>query len=436
MRAPWSFSWLIVGFCLAGCIVSPLDLAGKGCDEEHPCSEGFACLDGICRAAGSVAPDASAARDAGPRPDAGRDAGVDGGPPCTSLLPFCEGARYLRCEAGRPVVLIDCAPFAAECDEAAGCVWRCGGDAGDTCPAGRACDRATHLCLGQPVCDEKSACPDGGLCARGACLTPPPPTPLVLTRIGPDGWDASAPVFDCHDPDAKLPEPPDGGFELVTLEGHVLTHYGTDLPGSEFLLRIFEARRFLADPTASPVAMAPTLPAGDAGFPGFRLEKVPVETRLVSLTTGLASAFVPTYEYFVVGADKVVDGVALRNPVVFGRQQWEDLVAGARAQVTPGRAGISGQLFDCQPRTIAGGTAALDVEGGTAAVYTDPVLFAPDPKAASTTALGRFLFFDVPATALRVESGARGDAGVLTWGQEIRTVPGSVTVVRLRPDGR
>jgi hypothetical protein len=31
-----------------GCVIDPLDLKDKACDEAHPCAADYTCIDGIC----------------------------------------------------------------------------------------------------------------------------------------------------------------------------------------------------------------------------------------------------------------------------------------------------------------------------------------------------------------------------------------------------
>jgi hypothetical protein len=101
------------------------------------------------------------------------------------------------------------------------------------------------------------------------------------------------------------------------------------------------------------------------------------------------------------------------------------------------RAGIAGQAFDCgdQPLRVSGATVALDTPGR--AYYTYPTVLGIDPAATATADTGRFFFFDVPAATLRVVTAERGaDQDLRTQTLPVRTVPGALTLVSLRPAGR
>ncbi len=38
----------IVVACAVACVVAPVDLSGRACDDSHPCLEGWVCTNGIC----------------------------------------------------------------------------------------------------------------------------------------------------------------------------------------------------------------------------------------------------------------------------------------------------------------------------------------------------------------------------------------------------
>lgn len=62
----------VVVLASAGCLVQDVNLEGKGCSTNHPCSEGYQCVAGQCLLPEHV-----------PAADAGSDAGSscpDGGP--------------------------------------------------------------------------------------------------------------------------------------------------------------------------------------------------------------------------------------------------------------------------------------------------------------------------------------------------------------------
>ncbi|MGI5863753.1 MAG: hypothetical protein ACOX6T_17085 [Myxococcales bacterium] len=394
----------------AACLVPEVDLTGKACDSEHPCSEGFRCVDGTC-----VAPLA----DAGVRPETDGGLPPDAGTPgCLEGSIACVDGRRVGCEDGEQVVIEDCAAAGALCDATLGCLTPCG--AGEECPAGRACDGATELCLERPSCADDLDCAGEARCASGACLAPS----AEVTVTTPNGTELAD--LSCY----PLAEAPVGAE--VTLRGLLVSASGMPVARTiGYSLKLYRAADWAAD--AAPLAEV-TVGSTDDGSGGeaggFEIASVPTDEELVAASAGKDG--VPTYQYFRVPSQLAVAGVVDRfNLVSHERALWQSLVASAGATVVEGRAGIDGQVFDCRnpSRRVAGATASLDVLSRSA-YYTLPGLVAIDPGASATANNGRFFFFDVPVMSVGIAVGLGPD---LVIHRAVRTVEDSVTVFSVAP---
>jgi hypothetical protein len=410
MRIHLALSFSLASLALA-CPAPSVELAGRACDPDHSCIDGYVCSpEGLCLERGA---DGSVPTDAG-----SSDAGS-----CERA--FCEAKQYFACERGRPVLAATCAED-ERCDLARGCLVACDEEGG--CSTGKACDRASDSCVTVPACGPELDC-TSGTCIAGACV----PTPSGPAQVG----ASEAAGLDCY-PDGLEPTP----GAPATFRGYVLDGLGKKTAATVgCVLSLWEAERF-ASAEGEPLATAPVVEreyqggSGPEPAGGFEVPDVPTGVALVAVIDGCAN-MLPTHQYFALPPAAQEGSAIDQDLTAFGRAEWQSLLEAAGATVGENRAAIAGQIFDCgePPRRLRGATAALDTP--TRAYYTYPAVLGIDPAARATADNGRFFFFDVPATALRLVTAERdAQARLFTQTLEVRTVPGALTLVSVRPAGR
>lgn len=392
---------LFVLLALAACLVPSVDLVGKACDPAHPCSAGYQCVANVCEETGGD----------------GGIGGADAGGAC--LASVCQGNVFRACREGHFAAPEDCGAVDEACDPARGCLARCGSG----CLAGEVCDESQTVCVGSPACSQPFDCP-GGSCHAGACLAPALAPATVSAGAAPAQLDCLSA------PDAGVA---DGG--LITLRGFVRTPSGQHSAATiGALVSVYRAGEYNA--SAAPQALwserafdagVPDLDGGAMGVGAWAASGIPGGEELV--VSVAAPGAVPTHQYLRPGP--AAAGIVEVDLVSYSEELWSALQRSAEATPGANRAGISGTVLDCQGRTVAGATVALDTPG--AALYTLAGVFAVDPDAKATAASGRFLFFDVPAMPVTVAAELRGDAdAVVPVARPVRTRPGSITVVPVR----
>jgi len=407
---------LLAGLALAfACFVPEADLSGKACDGTHPCTTGYDCVSSRCVAT-TVPPDAG---------EPGLDASTGS---CTGTATFCRSGDWYSCLAGQPILKDACAVLGHDCESSRGCLASC---AAKSCEIGTACDEATKRCLDQPSCATAGDCDFGtstGTCEAGACV---PASASAVVSVG--GSKVAAETSCYFSPDAGASGP------FATMTGYVVLPTGKVSAQTIGLqLRVYRASEFNTQTNPPVVASGAAYDAGmpvDGGAVGvgaYTLSNVPTGVELVASSSGAGA--VQTYQYFTLRPESVVSGVADQALTSYDEVLWTQLVAGAGAQVSDGRAGLVGQIYDCHsspgPAKVEGATAALDVPGR--AYYTFPDVVGIDPDVTATSNTGRFFFFDVPAIPLTVVANVGGD--VLS--QPVRTMPRSITLMQFRPPGR
>ncbi len=411
MRTSLLLAPLTICCCFAiACPMPEVDLAGKACDSDHPCEEGFECNGGVCQTPGTAEPDA------GLVPDAGL------GESCSGSHLRCIDGALQACHQGSLVLLDDCSRLGLGCDPVRGCLTRCSSE--QPCAPGESCDEASGLCVKQPACATTADCSgEERSCVHGACLSAPPGGTVIES-----GTEVAADLSCYLEPSATTPGP------TVRLKGYLASPAGTPTERTVgYTLKVFLADDLHRDPSeAQPLAETVISLAmiGDSEAGAFDLETIPTGVELVAFSEG--DEGLPTWHYFDVQAALAQDGVV--EPFVlfsYDQRLWGTLTEGAGQTPLAGRAGVDGQAYDCHTPSlrIQGATAALSTL--TPAFYSHPGLVGVDAEASATTDTGRFFFFDVPATTLTAVVGSGDPLAAAT--KQIRTFPNSITVFAIQP---
>ena len=268
MRTHFAAPLLFASLAL-GCLVPTVELAGRACDADRPCVDGYSCsAEGTCLAG---TPDASTEADAGVA-DAGSCARA-----------YCDGQAYYTCEQGRPVLATTCAAD-ARCDQARGCLAACGPEG--QCPAGKSCDLASSGCVTVPSCSPELPC-SSGQCVAGACV----PTPGSTAEVSLGGGASEPAALDCYP--GSL-EPVAGAS--AAFKGFVLNALGKKTANSiGCTLVVFDAAAF-ASPSPAPLATTTVVdtpyqgPNGPESAAGFELAEIPTGSTLVAAIAGCDGA--------------------------------------------------------------------------------------------------------------------------------------------------